>query len=203
MQYLFILDYQHLDNGGFLKRFSRKIGSGNFGRFMIIHGDSAYTDRIMQTGVMREDARIRSVKELNHRLTALFADEGVPLIAMNAYQRDTITKAKDDSGWNVDADYLKHLGGQTNVLLSNLVGFEGKETRPLPLGELASLLHKNLQFEQIIAFDAVESFDEIFTGEPDSALKNKPETPEELKNTDIPVKLMRLKDFEKNGIAAG
>ncbi len=199
MRYLFILDYHHLDNGGFLKLVSKRIGELSLDHFMIIHGDSAYTDRIIQTGMMREDAVVRSVKELNHRLTALFADEGVPLIALNAYQRGTISR-DDDGNWQVDAAYLKHLGTQTNILLSNLTKPEKGELKPMPLSKFTDLLHQNLQFDHIIAFDSTESHDEIFVNNNPLNDNRQPVLPDEIKGASAPVKAMRISDLNKTDI---
>ena len=85
MDFLAILDYEHLDNGVFLTSFAKSLAQKEK-RGLIIHGDSEHTERIIQTGVMRDEARIRAIKELNHRLVALFADEGVSTIALNGFQ---------------------------------------------------------------------------------------------------------------------
>ena len=49
---------------------------------------SEYTDRLMQTGMMREDARKRAVMDLNRRLITLFADHGVSAIGLNGFQKN-------------------------------------------------------------------------------------------------------------------
>ncbi len=74
MDYIAVLDYEHLDNGMFLTAFAKAL-SQQKSRGIILHGDSEYTERLIQTGIMREEATIRAMKDLNHRLVALFADE--------------------------------------------------------------------------------------------------------------------------------
>lgn len=116
--YIAALDYDHLDNGLFLKSFADAIAAHKE-RGLIIHGDSDYTERIMQTGVMREDARIRAIKDLNNRLVALLADEGVSAIGLNGYQRELI-RIKNGT-FRVDIDQFKRLPDQPVLLISSLV----------------------------------------------------------------------------------
>ena len=155
---------------------------------MMIHADSAYTTRITETGVLTETARIRAVKELNHRLTALFADEGIPLIAINGYQRDTIVQSGQELTLN--SSYLLDLGSKTNVLISNLIADGEGKTIQLPLAKLAKALHAQLHFEHIIAFDANDKPESlIMTGETDEAAENV--LPDELKDHQLPLLLIR------------
>lgn len=195
MRYLFIIDYEHLDNGGFLKLLSKKLAGLRLDNFMLLHGESAHTDRIVQTGVMREQARIRAIKELNHRLTALFADEGIPLIAMNGFQRNTIQLS--DKALQVDAAYLRKLGSQTHVLLSSLVAESGNAApKPVELDNLAGSLQNALSFDHIIAFDASEEVNEIFA--PSAVEKDTPPPilPKELKSSDLNIKIVKMRHMD-------
>lgn len=187
MKYLFILDYARLDQGAFLKLMARSLSNLKLGSFMMIHADSGYTTRITETGVLTEVARVRAIKELNHRLTALFADEGIPLIAINGFQRRTIVK--DSEGVHVNAGYLRDLGGKTNVLLSNLVEGEDGSPVPLPLNEFAKQLHKALGFTHIIAFDAEDRPESlIFAGKTETKTEAVP--PKEMQGTQLPLILI-------------
>lgn len=200
MRYLFILDHEHLDNGGFLKLLSKKIAALRLDNFMLLHSDSAHTERIIQTGVMREQATIRSIKELNHRLTALFADEGVPLIAMNGFQRDTIRVASEDEHiLHIDANYLKRLGGQTHVLLSSLAGRE-HTPKPVPLAPLAEALHEALAFDYVIAFDASEDVSEIFASAKTSNGSDLPVRPKELKSSHLNIKVLKMRHMNDKAV---
>ncbi|MCH8556427.1 MAG: hypothetical protein LAT84_01335 [Balneolia bacterium] len=194
MRYLFILDYKNLDNGGFLKLFAKRLSELRLDSFMVLHADSEYTDRIMQTGVMREDAKIRSIKELNLRLTALFADEGIPMIAINGYQRDTVVQ-KDDESIEINSYYLKKLGTQTNVLLSALVKDTTKNATPKPLADLAEALHSAMEFHHIIAFDTENKLDEIFVNAGSGSVNDAPSMPKELANTSLPLCILRLNNL--------
>ncbi|TVR14980.1 MAG: hypothetical protein EA391_11755 [Balneolaceae bacterium] len=156
MNYLAVLDYEHLDNGMFLTSFARSLAKKK-GRGIIIHGDSEYTNRIIQTGVMRDEARIRATKDLNHRLVALFADEGIPAIALNGYQKSMISATQE--GVKVDKKQIESLPGDTVILLSNLVINREKKVLSLSLPELASSLLTTFQLKQIILFSTKDGAD--------------------------------------------
>lgn len=163
MQYLAALDYAHLDNGVFLSSLAQAISRQNKVRPILIHGDSEYTERIIQTGVMRDQATIRSIKDLNHRLIALLADQGVSTIGINGYQRELITLS--DNGLHMDIDYFESLPSQSALLLSTLV-FD-KNTggaRPVELNRLAAYLNESLPVEEFFIFSASDQ-DELFTEE--------------------------------------
>lgn len=194
MRYLFIIDYKNLDNGGFLKLLAKRLSELRLDSFMVLHADSEYTDRIMQTGIMRKDAQIRSIKELNLRLTALFADEGIPMIAINGYQRDTITTG-DKGELEINSSYLKHLGTQTNVLLSTLISDTDKKASPAELAVLAEALQKQLEFDHIIAFDTAEELNEIFVNASSGASKTKPTMPSELEKSGVSARVLRITDL--------
>lgn len=161
IDYIAILDYEHLDNGLFLKTFANAVAKHKQ-RGLILHSDSQYTDRIMQTGVMREDARIRAIKDLNNRLIALFADEGVSAIGLNGYQRELIALSGNDV--TVDVKQLKKLPEQPVLLLSTLI-YSEQTGKPVsaPLADVAASLQS--------ALDVNHSF--IFTRSDDSEIIKK------------------------------
>lgn len=163
MQYLAALDYAHLDNGVFLSSLAQAISRQNKVRPILIHGDSEYTERIIQTGVMREQATIRSIKDLNHRLIALLADQGVSTIGINGYQRELITLS--DNGLHMDINYFESLPSQSALLLSTLVFDKNTgEARPVELNRLAAFLNESLPVEEFFIFSASDQ-DELFTEE--------------------------------------
>lgn len=150
IDYIAILDFEHLDNGLFLKTFANAV-SKHKSRGLILHSDSQYTDRIMQTGVMREDARIRAIKDLNNRLIALFADEGISAIGLNGYQRELITLTS--SGIEVDVEQVRKLPEQPVLLLSSLIHSE-KTNRPVSasLEDVAAALQSTLNVDHTFIF---------------------------------------------------
>lgn len=199
MRYLFILDYKNLDNGGFLKLFAKRLSELRLDSFMVLHADSEYTDRIMQTGVMRQDAIIRSIKELNLRLTALFADEGIPMIAINGYQRNTVV-LKADGSIVINSSYLKKLGTQTNVLLSTLSKDTDSNATPIPLADLAEAIQSAMAFDHIIAFDTENKIDEIFVNASSGSINGTPSMPSELTDTSLPLSVLRLNSLTNRKI---
>lgn len=155
--YTVILDYEHLDNGLFMKNLAESVSGRDNIRFIFLHGDSAYTERIMQTGVMREDAKIRSIRELNRRIVALLADNGIPSIGINGYQKRIIVGDTNPLSLQIDRDFFRTLPARTHVILSNLVFMSGTGIPyPCPLGQLAKSLQESLQLDGIIAFTTGE-----------------------------------------------
>ncbi|MCC5941948.1 MAG: hypothetical protein JJU37_10435 [Balneolaceae bacterium] len=193
MKFIAALDYKHLDNGMFLSSFARSL-SKKSERGIIIHGDSEYTNRIIQTGVMREEATIRATKDLNHRLVALFADEGVPAIALNGYQKSMITIDQDEI--QIDINQIKNLPGETVILISNLVLNENQTVQPVSLSKLSDALRSAFDLEHIILFSTKDGADMMVKEYPkiiqkgdksdESALH---QVPEEFKSIECNIKL--------------
>jgi hypothetical protein len=151
MKNLIILDYEHLDNGPFLKSLAKILGEVSLEPCLFLHGGSEYTERIMQLGMMREDAEIRAIKELNHRLASLFGDEGISIVALNGYQRDLI-KSDDQNNITIDTAYLKKISGKTHMLLSCLSTTQAKKIKPVDTLKLTEKLASELDIENIYIF---------------------------------------------------
>jgi hypothetical protein len=155
MNFLAVLDFEHLDNGLFLTSFARALAQKK-GRGIIIHGDSEYTDRIIQTGVMREEARLRAIKDLNHRLTALFADEGISTISVNGYQKSLVRLEENEI--SINREQVRRFPDQPMLLISAL-GESPAQSSPvsLPLPDFARSLQKHLEIETITIFSKDDS----------------------------------------------
>lgn len=166
MDFLAVLDYEHLDNGVFLTSFAKSLAQKD-NRGLIIHGDSEHTERIIQTGVMREEAQIRAIKELNHRLVALFADEGISTIALNGFQKSLITY--DGSAVEIDRKQIEKLPAHPMVLISNL-GIDSRTDQyaPIPLTKMAAALSTEFEIEEVTIFSIDESSDFIKQDFPDN-----------------------------------
>lgn len=163
MQYIAALDYEHLDNGMFLNAFAHSLSRQKDVQPIIIHGDSEYTERVIQTGVMRDEARIRSIKDLNHRLIALFADQGISAVGINGYQRKLITLS--NGKLKLDQAYFARLPRPSVLLISSLVlNTENGQITPVPLPDLARLLQNTLENTELFVFSSSDS-DELFTKE--------------------------------------
>ncbi len=151
MDYLLVLDYDHLDEPVFLKSLANALGRLSSKQGLIVHGDSAYTERIIQTGVMSDEAKKRSIKDLNNRLIALFADSGISAVGLNGYQQDIIRK--DDDKWEIKTDYLKSFPAGVNLVLTTLVASRNKQqTEAVSLAELVDHLASEMNFSEAIVF---------------------------------------------------
>lgn len=159
MDFLAVLDYEHLDNGVFLTSFAKSLAQKD-NRGLIIHGDSEHTERIIQTGVMRDEAQIRAIKELNHRLVALFADEGVSTIALNGFQKKLISY--DGTTVEVDKNQIDNLPEHPMVLISNL-GIDKRTDQyvTIPLSEMATAFSAKFEIEEVTIFSIDDSSDFI------------------------------------------
>ncbi|MGD8428226.1 MAG: hypothetical protein PVH63_11395 [Balneolaceae bacterium] len=207
MRYIAALDYEHLDNGVFLTSLARSISEQQKKKEIhpiIVHGDSAYTERIMQTGVMREEAIIRSLKDLNNRLVALFADQGVSTIGINPFQRNFITQNKEQL--QIDHPYFKSLPSRSVLLLSTLV-WDVENERPvaIKLAEMAQFLYKELGADQLFIFSKSDK-SEVFThSESPETMRwttmktsfRKTQIPNEFTSLNHPVHLVTARDFNQ------
>lgn len=152
MRYLAALDYDHLDDGVFLSGLAQAISKQKNTQPVILHADSAYTERIMQTGVMREDAVIRSQKDLNHRLVALFADEGISAVGVNGYQRELIRLA--EGKLRLDREQFSSFPDPSAIILSTLVWDEDKAAPvPVALPRLTKFMQQELDVNKLFIFN--------------------------------------------------
>ena len=207
MHYIAALDYQHLDNGVFLTSLARSLSQQQENkevRPIIIHPDSKYTERIMQTGVMRDEATVRSVKDLNKRLVALFADQGVSTIGINPYQRNFITLKNDKL--HLDHSFLETLPSKSVLLLSTLVqDLDNDQTIVMDLSELFRFLHEELSTDQLFIFSKSDE-SEVFTNAVESGTYRwdslddefrKKQIPEDFTDFNYTVRLTSARDFNQ------
>lgn len=164
MNFLAVLDYEHLDNGMFLTAFAKSLAKKNK-RGIILHGESEYTERIIQTGVIRSEANTRAIKDLNHRLIALLADEGISAIGLNGFQKSTIKT--DGDHIYINHVFLSSLPEPSMVLVSNLVeNMNGSKPIKVSLPLIAAQLQKDLKIPEITIFTKDDSSDIIKTDLP-------------------------------------
>lgn len=155
MDFIAVLEYEQLDNGLFLTAFARSLARRK-SRGIVLHGDSEYTERLIQTGMMREDARIRAIKDLNHRLIALFADQGISAIGLNGYQKSMIRVQNGEL--HINRNVIDTLPVHPMLLISNLA--ESTESgRPVPvsLPELSEKLQMLYSVCDITVFSIHEA----------------------------------------------
>lgn len=207
MRYIAALDYEHLDNGVFLSTLAQSLSQQQQNkdvRSIIVHSDSEYTERIIQTGVMRDEATIRSVKDLNNRLVALLADQGVSTIGINPYQRDFITYKNDTL--HLDFDYFNTLPPEPVLLLSTLVqDLDNNRQVAIDLPRMTSFLYNQLEAEELFIFIKSDE-SEVFTENElpnslqwdtmDSSFKEQ-RIPNDFRDFSRPVKLITARDFNQ------
>lgn len=199
MDYIAVIDYDHLDNPLFLTAFARSLSRQKEGRGLILHGDSLYVERLLQIGVMREDAVVRATRDLNRRLIALFADHGVAAIGLNACQRSMVRLTP--SGPVVDTRQLLGFPPQPHLLLSNLVESEGRPV-PLPLGDFARLLGEALEIGDLFVFSLDDSDEVMVKDLPDvvgweqvGKLLPEEKIPREFREASFPLRLATARSF--------
>lgn len=201
MDYIAVLEYEHLDNGMFLNAFAQAL-SKKQSRGIILHGDSEYTERIIQTGVMREEATVRAMKDLNHRLVALFADQGISTIAVNGYQKSLIRISGNEL--SIDTGQLKKFPSQPVLLISALAFNPEGIVQPVPLPDLARTLQTALNIEKEITTFSIHEESEVIadkrfpvtvnTDEPDEEFKLK-HVPENFRKAGFPVQITTTQRF--------
>jgi len=149
--YLALLDYEHLDQHFFMKSLVKELAKEPHKRGILLHGDSPLTDRIMQEGVMRQEAQIRATKELNHRLVGLLADEGIPALGLHAYQKGLITPELTVSKASWDS-----LPSIPVIVLSTLIGQHEKAQEMRSLTEIQLAVASQLPISEVIGFSLLD-----------------------------------------------
>ncbi len=200
MDYIAVIDYEHLDNGVFLTSLARSLAQQENTRGIIIHGESAYTERLIQTGMMREDAVLRAIKDLNHRLIALFADQGVATIGLNGYQKSLVQHTGDHV--EIDKDQFQNFPSTPHLLISNLIDRQScSKPAPLELPEFAESLQSALNIDDVLVFSLDESGEIIpkerpgFLQKEDLTDRIISEIPAEFKEIPISIRLTTAQKF--------
>ncbi|HET8866503.1 MAG TPA: hypothetical protein VFM80_12475 [Gracilimonas sp.] len=197
--FIAVLDHEHLENSIFLTSFARSLAKHGDRKGIIVHGDSPYTDRLIQTGMMREDARLRAIKDLNKRLIGLFADQGVATIGIHGFQKGLIKKEANDI--NLDMDALNDFHKAPNLLISNLVEENGESVH-VPLTDFTRSLSESLTETEILIFSKNEK-DDILISETDMKLSwsdisnefAEASLPKEFHDFGYPLKMTTATDF--------
>jgi hypothetical protein len=150
--FICVLDYQNLDNPLFLKSFAETLKKVNPDKCVLIHSDSGYTDRIVQTGVMRDVAIIRSIQDLNHRLITFFADYGLACIGINGFQREIVT-AQDYVDLQFDKKYINSLPNRTILVLSSMaIDRKNGQICAIPITDFIRSASDQLELSSIYVF---------------------------------------------------
>ncbi|MGM0737579.1 MAG: hypothetical protein ACQETM_00230 [Bacteroidota bacterium] len=173
MEYIAVIDHNRLDHSLFMKSFADAMGQQTGCSGIILHGDSAYTDRLIQTGMMRRDAVLRSTRDLNHRMAALLADSGVAAVAVNGYQKEIIRQS--GTSLHANLEWFEGRPSGIHVILSNLVwDVDHSEIRVAPLRDMAVQLARLLKKDNLI----------IFSTDDKKLLSNSKHDPQEVHRTE-------------------
>lgn len=199
ISYIAVLDHFHLDNSIFLTSFAKSLAQHGRRKGIVVHGDSPYTDRLIQTGMMRQDARLRAVKDLNRRLIGLLADQGASTVGVHGFQKGLVTK--DESGISIDEDALNQFHAAPHLLVSSLAE-EEKEAVYVSLPEFVKAISQTIKNTEIILFSRKEE-DEILVSQAETSLLwndlpkgfEEESLPEEFENFNFPVKITSATAF--------
>lgn len=187
MNYIALLDHDHLDNNLFMKAFANAASQQRNVRGIIIHGDSPYTDRLIQTGMMREDARLRSTKELNRRIVTLLADYGISAIGIDPFHKNIISWDPQTDQIQIDESFFSGLPKQTFLVLSNLAIHSDSQTPySVPLAKLADQLSDKLNQDEFFIFSANKSDEVIIEQGAEDTIMDWNELDNEYKKTYLP-----------------
>tara|TARA_R110002124_G_scaffold83383_1_gene218319 strand:+ start:3603 stop:4247 length:645 start_codon:yes stop_codon:yes gene_type:complete len=167
-KYVALLDFEHLDHSVFLKSLAQSLSAHKTRQGILVHGDSEYTNRLIQTGMMREDARKRAIMDLNHRLVALFADHGVSTIGLHGYQKELITKP--DGKLSLNRKVFENLPASPLLLISSLISND-EDSEYIPPVELAEFLTQELSDHELVIFSQDHSSDIFTTSDDEKVLK--------------------------------
>lgn len=207
MGYIAFIDYKNLDNSLFLKSLASATASqdAKITPRIFIHSDSEYTERLIQTGMMRDDARSRAIRELNKHLVILFADYGVPAIGLNGYQRGLATFDTDAGRLTIDHGYLHSLPPQAVIVISNLVHFVGgKKPQVCSIQRYLAELSGLRGISRLFAFSSPEIISDNIFNSMKKELSTKTEkktdkesTPQELIDASLNVEIITIKKFSQ------
>ncbi|MTI88094.1 MAG: hypothetical protein FH748_09010 [Balneolaceae bacterium] len=192
--YIAVLDREHLENKIFMTAFAKSVANLSTHKGIIIHGDSEYTERLIQTGMMRKDARERAIKDLNRRLVGLLADQGVPTVGIHGYQKDLVVQK--EASLHLDTNQLSNLPDVPCILISSLAS-NNNGSSYVSIPAFASLFSESLEDFKLVLFSANEKA-EIFISNNNSSLKWN-ELDQDAKETSIPEE---FREFQKPAILA-
>ncbi|MEO1022835.1 MAG: hypothetical protein AAFW89_09835 [Bacteroidota bacterium] len=160
--YIAVLDYDHLENPIFLTSFARALAKHPERRGIIIHGDSAYTERLLQNGTPRAEAQRRCMLELNHKLVGLLADQNVSAIGTHPFRKNMIVKKGDELLFNQAV--FDQLPQTPMLVLSGLISTDEGEA-PVSLPQLVEFLHQSINQSRILIFSRSEQSEMIKSAE--------------------------------------
>jgi hypothetical protein len=204
MKCIAALDHAHLDNVPFLMRLAQSVSNSTGYKPLFIHGDNDHTEQIIQQGVMRSEAEIQCIKTLNHRLVGLFADEGVSVVGIHAYQKQAVSLRKNQL--QIDRTFFENLP-PVPIVLSTLAWDEEKgSSTPIELPKMVRSIQENLSIEPVYCFSLQEK---MKSGPSTCPAEKRWESisenfklehiPREFRNYNRPLRLVPVQSFGRSG----
>jgi|GEM_PF-4334721 hypothetical protein len=197
MRALILIDYIHLDNALFMKSLAQEIGRINDKHeVMLIHGTSPYQERLKAAGYEHNKARLRSSKELNRRMIALLADEGVAAVGIHAFQRSLFSRDNKSKQLMVNTETLKTMNLTSTLVLSNVGQIREDSYDLLSISEMAEALLRQTDYEYCFTFPATEKMNVDLPDKLDQASRLNL-LPEELLDYECDARMINVKDISK------
>lgn len=197
MRALILIDYVHLDNALFMKSLAQEVSRiRDKHELILIHGTSPYQERLKAAGYEHNKARLRSSKELNRRLIALLADEGVAAVGVHAFQRELFSRDSEENHLVVNEKALNSLKLTSTLVLSNVGQIDDESYDLLSISEMADALLKQSDFEYCFTFPASEKMNVDLPEKLDQAAKLNLLS-EELLEFECDARMINVKDISK------
>lgn len=197
---IIVLDRYHLEQPLFMKLFGQKIRRVKSGRLLILHADSAYTQRLIDSGTEPEKAVVRSTKEISLKLVNLLAEYGHSAAALHGYHKQAIVLTESNQ-LVIDRSYFLQHPETVITICSNLVMLAHEQrTSPVPLASLAIELKKSLEFDGILCFAQSEVLSTSFKEKAPSEVDVLNWVPEELVSAHGHIKMTTIADFDEKNV---
>ncbi|MDI6400439.1 hypothetical protein QLX67_00395 [Balneolaceae bacterium ANBcel3] len=149
MNYLILIDAVSGGDVVFLKSLATAIGRHKKSRGIILHSDNLLSGLSSEADPSDSQFVDRSIRELNKKLVALFADYGIPVIGMHGYQKSIIQI--DASEIRFEKAWFDAIPSGVSLVLSNLVLDTSTSNRTtLPQGVLADSIVSAFGLKQLI-----------------------------------------------------
>ncbi len=184
--YIALIDRERMGQTLFLKAMAKGMQQHKKARGILVHGDNARTEQLLQTGVPRPEARLRVTRENNRRLSDLLAEAGVGSVAMNAWQLGNY-----DGRYTARRDMGTLIPPRTHLVLSNQVTRDGDA---IPLADLAASLATSLGILTTLVFSTREA-DAIFVQTPGTPRQEG--VPEEFRLSAWPIQTWSMSDWSQ------
>jgi hypothetical protein len=195
-----VLDRHHLEQPLFMKLFGQKIRRVKSERLIILHADSAYTQRLIDSGSDAEKAIIRSTKEINLKLVNLLAENGHSAASLHGYHKQAVFKTETQQLVINPSYFLQHPETVITVCSNLVLDSDLKSTTPTPLGNLAVELKQHLCFDGILCFAQTESLSTSFKVNKPSEVDILNGAPEELVSTKGFFHMTTIADFDEKNV---